>query len=148
MNIYPSLWAVDSIKEDEGLMLKAYLCPAGKWTIGYGHTGADVHEGMVITGEQADSILSNDLRKVSDNIKSLGIPNMTQGQLDALCSFVFNLGIGALKASTLLKKMYFKDIKGAAEEFRKWDKAHVRGRLVVLPGLTKRRAKEKERFLS
>ena len=143
----PSKWVFDTIKEAEGLRLKAYICPAGKNTIGYGSAGSDIHPGMVITQEEADELLARDVKVVTDQLNALLVKPVTQGQFDALCDFAFNLGIGALKWSTLLRKLKAGDVT-AADEFLKWDKAHVKGKLVALPGLTKRRLKERGHFLS
>lgn len=144
----PSHWVTDAIKEAEGLRLGTYTCPAGKLTIGYGHTGSDVQANCTINKEQAEAQLQRDISQFAGQINLLLVWGVTQGQFDALCSFVFNLGIGALKGSTLLRKLESDDVQGAADEFLRWDKAHVKGELVRLPGLTKRRTKERERFLS
>ena len=146
--LHPSAWALDTIKISEGLRLKSYQDTGGVLTIGYGHTGSDVHADTEISKEQAEHLLEQDLEEAAEQIRLLIISRISVGQFDALCDFVFNLGIGALKSSTLLRKLNQGDVKGAAEEFLKWDKAHVKEVLVALPGLTKRRAKEKERFLS
>jgi lysozyme len=133
------------IKKYEGLRLKAYKCPAGVWTIGYGHTG-DVKPSDVITEHQADAILDVDLDKFERGVLELlkAVPVFNQNQFSALVSFAFNLGLDALKKSTLLAKFRTGDVKGAAAEFMKW--RYAAGR--VLPGLVKRRAEEKALFLS
>ena len=130
------------IKKYEGLRLKAYLCPAGVWTIGYGHTRG-VTKGMTITEEIADKLLVEDVADAERAINGLNVP-LRQGQFDALVSFIFNLGVGNFNASTL-KKLILAQAKSdaaIAKEFKKWDKATVGGRKVSLPGLTKRRAEE------
>jgi lysozyme len=135
---------IDLIKKYEGLRLKAYLCPANVWTIGWGHTG-DVKKGDVITEHQAEAILDVDLDKfergVTDLLKGC-IYN--QNQFSALVSFAFNLGLGALSKSTLLKLFKAGDAKGAADEFTKWKYAAGK----VLPGLLKRRIEERALFLA
>lgn len=140
------------IKEFEGCKLKAYKCPAGIWTIGYGHTGPDVKENLVITNYQAGALLVGDLQKFENAIKLLVRVPLSQNQFDALVSFVYNVGPYALynptkpatlQASTLLKKLNAGDYLGAAEEFLRWDK--VNGK--PLAGLTKRRKAERELFL-
>ena len=93
--------ALNAIKEFEGLRLQAYKCPAGVWTIGYGHTDG-VTDGMEITERQATALLKADLIPVEKAVNELGVCK-TQGQFDALVDFAFNLGIEALKGSTLLK---------------------------------------------
>lgn len=125
------------IKKYEGLRLKAYKCPAGVWTIGYGHTRG-VTEGMTIDQKIADRLLVEDVRPIEAQINALKL-NMRQGQFDALVSFIFNLGEGAFNRSTLKKKILAgaKDSEIAAE-FKKWNKAGGK----VLPGLVKRREEE------
>ncbi len=125
------------IKEFEGLRLKAYYCPAHILTIGYGHTGSDVKPGQVINPERADELLRKDVARFEDGVRNIAGP-MTQGQFDALVSFAFNLGLGNLMSSTLLKKHKSGDYKGAAEQFGKWVNAGGRR----LEGLVKRRAAE------
>lgn len=134
---------VSLIKEFEGLYLEAYLCPAKKWTIGYGHTKT-VKPGMKITEAGADALLRHDLAwcedAVNDNVK---VP-LTQNQYDALVSFIFNVGAGAFKRSTLLRKLNAGDYAGAANEFPRWNKGGGR----VLRGLVRRREAERKLFLS
>ena len=130
------------IRDFEGCELKAYKCPADVLTIGYGHTGADVTEGMTITKEQAELLLDEDLGKVSKQVESVLEVDVNQNQFDAICSFVFNLGIGNFKKSTLLKKLAKSDFDGAAKEFLKWDKAGGKR----LNGLTLRRQAEQRLF--
>ncbi len=132
------------IRKFEGLRLSAYLCPAEKLTIGYGHTGADVKRGMKISVEQANELLLGDVAKFERSVNELVTVAMTQGMFDALVCFAFNLGAGSLKSSTLQKKLNSGDKLGAAEEFQKWNKALGK----VLPGLTARRSAERELFLS
>jgi len=126
------------IKHYEGLQLRPYICPAGKATIGYGHTGPDVVFGITITEADADKLLREDLHFSERGVETYAHVPLTQGQFDALVSFAFNLGIGAMRDSTLLKKVNARDFEGAAAEFGKW--VHGGGR--VLPGLIKRRAAE------
>ena len=140
-------WVYDTIKDCEGLRLGAYRCPAGKWTIGYGHTGDDVTEGQVITREQANELLCRDVAKFADKVNQLLVWDVTDGQFDALVDFSFNLGAQALKGSTLLRLLESGDAEGAAKEFLRWNKARVKGRLVVLQGLTRRRERERLRFM-
>lgn len=136
------------IKRFEGLRLEAYRDAVGIWTIGYGHTG-NVWQGAKITEHQADVILEHDLERFEEGVQqATRTAKLTQGEFDALVSFSFNLGVQALVNSTLLKKLLKGDRAGAADEFLKWDKARVGGKLTVLAGLTKRRQAERERFLS
>lgn len=134
---------IDLIKAFEGLRLNAYRCPAGVPTIGYGHT-KDVVMGTKITAEDAEELLRGDLEVFEDGVAEAVKLSLTQGQFDALVSFSFNLGVGALRKSTLLKKLNMGDIEGAADEFLKWNRAGGK----VLPGLVKRRKAERELFLS
>lgn len=125
------------IKKYEGCRLKAYKCPAGVWTIGYGHTRGVV-EGQAITQEIADQLLREDVAPVEKQINALGI-NLRQGQFDALVSFIFNLGIGNFNSSTLKRKILAKSPDREIQaEFLKWNKAAGK----VLPGLVKRREDE------
>ena len=131
------------IREFEGLRLEAYRCPAGVLTIGYGHTEG-VKEGEVITEVEAEQLLDSDTNKVAKQVKSVVTVPLTDSQLDALIDFTFNLGIGNLKSSTLLKKLNAGDYAGTAEEFNKW----IYSGKAVLPGLVRRREIEKQLFLS
>lgn len=90
------------IKEFEGLRLHTYKCPADRWTIGYGHT-ADVSANDVITEAQAISLLYQDVAESERAVNKYVHVPLTQNQFDALVSFVFNLGVGSFRTSTLLK---------------------------------------------
>lgn len=137
----------DIIKKWEGLRLKAYLCPAGVPTIGYGHT-YNVKMGQTISVAQAELFLDHDYQDAEEQVLSLVKVPLTENQLGALTSFVFNLGAGNLSRSTLLRKLNQGDYRGAAEQFGAWNKARVKGVMVALDGLTKRRADEKNLFLA
>jgi len=132
---------LDLIKSFEGLQLGAYKCPAGVWTIGYGSTKG-VSKGMRITEAGAEHLLKEDLMWVEDVVNSAVKVPMSQAQYDALCCFVYNIGGGAFKSSTLLRKLNRGDYEGAANEFRRWNKAKG----IVLPGLVRRRAAEEALF--
>ncbi|QTD45487.1 glycoside hydrolase family protein [Ottowia testudinis] len=133
---------LNMVKKYEGLFTKAYVCPAGVLTIGYGHTGAGVKPGQRITEAQAEQLLRQDMGKFEAAVQRQVKVPLTQGQFDALTSFTFNCGEGALKNSTLLKKLNAGDYAGAQAEFHKWNKGGGR----VLPGLVKRRAEEAQMF--
>ncbi|MGL5950139.1 MAG: lysozyme [Cetobacterium sp.] len=133
---------VNLIKKFEGLKLKAYKCPGGIWTIGYGTTSG-VTEGMIITEEKAEDLLKKDLVRFETAVKTVVRVKLNKNQFDALVSFSYNVGTGALQSSTLLKKLNQGDYKGASEEFMRWNKAGGK----VLTGLIKRREAEKELFL-
>ena len=142
----PSKNCYDLIKEFEGCKLEAYPDPASggePWTIGVGSTKG-VHKGMVITQEQADEYLVNDVAHAANAVNQMVAVSITQGEFDALCSFAFNLGIGNLKNSTLLKKLNSGDIQGAADQFLVWNKAAGK----VMAGLTRRRKAERALFLT
>jgi lysozyme len=129
------------IKTFEGLKLNAYKCPAGVWTIGYGTTKG-VKPGQAITAAKAEELLAADLRKFEDTVNtSVAVP-ITQGQFDALVSLTYNIGSGAFRASTLLRKLNAKDYAGAAEQFPRWNRAGGK----VLAGLTRRREAERKLF--
>lgn len=131
------------IKKYEGLSLTTYRCPAGLFTIGYGHTGKDVLPGMTINIETADAYLKADVKKFEEVIEQLVRVPITQNQFDALICFVYNVGPGNFQKSTLLKKINQKDIADAADEFPKWNKSKGK----VLPGLAKRREEERKLWL-
>ncbi|MDP2269444.1 MAG: glycoside hydrolase family protein [Archangium sp.] len=133
---------IDLIKEFEGLRLKAYRDPVGVWTIGYGHTGSDVKPGQVISQTRAEQLLKGDTGWAQDAVRrSVKVP-LSQGQFDALTSFTYNLGGGALASSTLVKKLNARDYAGAQKEFARW--VHAGGQ--VLAGLVRRRAAEAKMF--
>lgn len=131
---------IELIKRHEGCRLKAYRCPANKLTIGYGHTGSDVKEGMTITQAEADRLLAKDLEKFEKYVKDAtkGV-DLNENQYAALVSFTYNVGPKNLNDSTLLKR-----IKGnqndpdIANQFKRWNKSGK----TVLPGLVKRREEE------
>jgi lysozyme len=130
------------LKKFEGCKLKAYRCPANVCTIGYGHTSAagtpTVIDGMTITQKQADDILWQDLVKYETAVQELVTQDLTQHQFDALVDFAYNAGVGALKSSTLLKKINAGDFDAVPAELMKWTKGGGK----VLPGLVRRRQAE------
>lgn len=129
------------IKSMEGCKLKAYKCPAGIWTIGYGNTyyenGTKVKEGDVISQQRADELFKNITEKsFAEPVRKLITKPITDNMFNALVSFTYNLGLGNLKASTLLKKVNANpNDPTIANEFSKWVKAGGK----ILPGLVKRR---------
>lgn len=135
---------IDLIKHFEGLRLDAYRDSVGVLTIGYGHT-VDVRLDQRITTEEAEKILRDDLEVFMHGVLKAAEPlKLTQGQFDALVSFAFNLGLGSLKSSTLLKKLKAGDAAGASFEFQRW--VYAGGK--KLPGLVKRREAERALFVS
>mgnify|MGYP004442585895 FL=1 len=134
---------IDLIKKYEGCKLSAYKCPAGVWTIGYGHTGG-VRQGQVITMEQAEEYLKQDLQKFEKGIDGYGL-KLSQNQFDALVSFAYNLGLGNLSSSTLLRKAKKNPMDTSIyNEFLRWNKAGGK----VLSGLTKRRTTEAKLYFT
>ena len=133
---------ISLIQEFEGRRLEAYKCPAGIWTIGYGHTSAagapEVKPGMVITKQEANDILIRDLVKYENAVDRLVKVPLTQNQFDALVSFAFNVGEGALAKSTLLKKLNAGNYDAVPAELMKWTKGGGK----ELPGLVRRRRAE------
>lgn len=139
---------LDLIIECEGKLMDlgdgryaAYRCPAGVWTIYIGCTEG-VSEGMIVTEDEGREMLRKELAKHEAAVTRLVTVDLTQGQYDALVSFSYNVGSGALGSSTLLKKLNRGDAAGACAEFAKWNKAAGK----VLRGLTIRRAKEAALF--
>ena len=139
---------LDLIKSFESLRLRAYRDPVGIWTVGYGHTGPDVYPGLEISKAEAEQLLADDLRESEDGVGEQVTVPLNDNQFSALVSFAFNAGNGALKRSILRKKLNKKDYKGAADEFRKWVYGTIGGRKVLLPGLVRRRAQERNLFLN
>jgi lysozyme len=127
----------------EGCRLSAYQDQVGVWTIGYGHT-RNVHKGDTCTQEQAEQWLLADIALAEDDVNThVLLPELTQGEFDALVDFAFNLGCDALNKSTLLRLLNHNDKAHAALEFEKWD--HAGGKVVA--GLLRRRLEEKQMFL-
>lgn len=134
---------IDMICFFEGFRAKAYKCPAGIWTIGYGHTKG-VKSGDIITKEQGVKYLREDVAFAEKYVNNLGVCE-TQGQFDALVDFVFNLGSSALKNSTLLKKIKNKASDSEiCKQFRRW--VYAGGK--KLTGLVRRREAECELWIS
>lgn len=131
------------IKEFEGCELEAYLDAVDVLTIGYGHTGDDVYLGLTITQAEADDMLARDLDKFEAGIERMVKVPLNANQHAALVSFSFNLGLGSLSGSTLLRKLNALDYDGAADEFPRWNRAGGN----VLAGLSRRRKAEQALFL-
>jgi GH24 family phage-related lysozyme (muramidase) len=145
----PSKDCIDLIKKWEGCYLTAYLCPADVWTIGWGSitnpfTGDAIIEGDVIDQKTADAWLQVEVDEKAAFVSDLGL-TLTQPQYDALVSFAYNVGTGALGSSTLLRLLRAGDVQGAANQFDAWIHGNPGE---ILPGLVSRRAEEKALFLS
>lgn len=129
---------LDIIRKYEGCRLKSYKCPAGVWTIGYGHTNGVV-QGMTITQAKADAFLQEDINKCESYVdKYVKIP-LTENQYSALVSFTFNCGVGNLQ-----KLVKNRNTDQIADAIRLYDKANG----IPLSGLTKRRLEEQKLFRS
>jgi lysozyme len=138
---------IELIKRFEGLRLKAYKDDAGILTIGYGHTDG-VNSGDVVTEQEASELLARDLRTAEDAVNEQNL-SLSQNQFDALVSFVFNVGVGNFRSSTLLKKEKANpDDPTIRNEFLKWNKARIYGTLKPLTGLTRRRTAEADLYFT
>ena len=138
----PSL-AEEFVSGWEGLELTAYPCSAGGWTIGSGHTKG-VKKGDTCTEEQAKKWLIEDLADTQSRLaRYINVP-VTQNEFIALVSLAFNVGVGNLSRSKLLRKLNSGDREGAAEEFLDFDLANGKR----LAGLTRRRKAEHDLFLT
>lgn len=133
------------IKASEGLSLKAYKCPAGVWTIGFGTTGKWIKEGVRITLEKAEELLREDVDTFYKGVEKAvdGIPT-TENQMAAMASLAYNIGLGAFGKSSVLRYHRAGKRQMAAAAFLLW----VRGGGKKLPGLVTRRAKERALYLS
>jgi lysozyme len=137
------------IRKFEGLKLKAYLCPANVWTIGYGSTfyenGSKVQQGDKITLDRADRLLLEMVKRFEISVKGLVKSEINDNQLGSLTSFAFNVGTSALSKSTLLKKVNANpDDPTIRNEFMRWTKAGGK----VLKGLVTRREAEANLYFS
>ena len=140
---------IDLIKSFEGCRLKPYLCPAKKFTVGYGHVlgnGATLAEAdnRLFTKEEVDVLLRTDLARFERGVLRYCPVHLTQSQFDALVSWSYNLGLGTLQRSTMRQKILRKDGEAASKELLKYDK--VNGK--ALKGLTRRRQAEYALFTS
>lgn len=137
----------EKIKAWEGCRLVAYRCPAGVWTIGYGHTSG-VTAGMRITQAEADATFEKDIKQFADQVKRiLGEVNLNNNQFDAIVSLAYNIGIGRLSKSELLRKVKANPtdptIRG---EFARYVYATFNGVKRQLPGLVRRRTEEANHY--
>jgi len=134
---------LELIKKFEGCKLKSYKCPAGVWTIGYGHT-EDVKEGDIVSPQEADKLLRADVFKFEEYVADNVTVKLTQNQFDALVTWTFNLGVGNLRNSTMLKKLNNADYTSVPFEMKRWNKAGGK----TLDGLVRRRQAESLLFES
>lgn len=145
---------LDLVKEFEGLhkkrsdgKIQAYIDPVGVPTIGWGHTKG-VMMGQVITVAEAEQLLKEDMEESESFVTKLVTVTINDNEFSALVSFVFNTGVTAFRNSTLLKLLNQGNKEGAADQFLRWNKGTVNGKLVVLEGLSRRRKAERKLFLS
>lgn len=144
----PSINAINIIKEYEGLRLTAYICPAGKWTIGYGSTrwidDKPILPGQTISMDMAEKLLMHDVEIFAKRMPDL---NINQNQFDALVSFCYNVGTWAFMNSTMHRKIKANPNDSTIRaEFMKWTKARKNGKLVELRGLIRRRRAEADLY--
>ena len=133
------------IKAFEGLRLTAYRCPAGVWTIGYGHTGPDVKPGQRITAAEAEALLRGDLDRFESGVeRALNGVVTTENQFAAMVSLAYNIGLGGFGRSTVLRMHRASKFTLAANAFLLWVKAGGRS----LPGLVRRRTAERALYLT
>lgn len=133
---------IEFIREFEKLRLQAYKDSGGVWTVGYGHTGGDVKEGLKIDAAVAEALLRGDVGDAERCINSVVKVALSQSEYDALCSFVFNIGVKAFRESTMLRLINAEDYGGAALQFKRW--SYDNGRQVA--GLVNRREAERKLF--
>lgn len=139
---------IDLIKYFTECNLSSYYNTANVLAIGYGHTGKDVKRNMKITQEQAEALLQNDLAHVEYmlNVRFVGDLKLKQNQYDAVCSFVYSIGVHAFLKSTMFALLMKKDYENASNQFARWNKVTKDGRKEVSQKLTTRRIAEKELF--
>lgn len=139
--------AIALLHHFEGCRLTAYKCPAGVWTIGWGNTryanGQPVREGDRISQATADELFRSILATFEAAVEKAA-PGAPPHQFGALVAFAYNVGIGALQSSTLLRLHNAGNFAGAAEQFLRWNKAGNK----VLKGLQRRRAAERLLYLN
>ena len=136
---------IDLIKSFEGLRLDSYRCSANVATVGYGHTGPDVRIPMTITEERAEELLREDLARFETGVEALiGSTPTNDNQFSALVSLAFNIGLGALATSTVLKRHKLGNKLGAANAILMWNRGGGR----VLKGLMRRREAERKLYLA
>lgn len=144
---------IDLIKEFEGFREEAYLCPAGRWTIGYGTTrlwnGARIKAGDKITESKAENELLKSIEQLQRYITDTINVKFNENQLSALTSFVYNIGQGNFSSSTLSIYLHAENWEKAADQFPLWKYiTNPRtGKKTVSEGLIKRREKERDLFL-
>lgn len=135
---------ISLLKLYEGCKLYSYKDQGGILTIGYGHTGPDVKENQTITQEQADQLLELDLARFEKGVSELVTVSINESEFSALVCLAYNIGLGNLSRSTLLKKLNENNKEDAANQFLVWN--HING--VPSDGLSRRRLSERALFLT
>jgi lysozyme len=126
----------------EGCRLTAYRDVRGILTIGWGHTGPEVVEGLIWTEEQAEQALQADIQWAANIVNCLVTTQLSQDEFNAVVDFVFNVGSGNFASSTLLKELNAGDFVDAADQFARWDRSGGQ----VVAGLLRRRLAERQEF--
>jgi lysozyme len=144
---------VDLIKRWEGFKAEAYLCPAGKWTIGYGITadagiGVTPRPGMRVTRDEADRHLRKALNRFAGQIRPAITAPVNENEFGAFLSLAYNIGPGGFRGSSALRHFNAGDKAKAAAAIKLWNKATVNGKRQVLRGLVNRREDEVRLFLT
>jgi len=139
---------IDMMHQFEGCKLHAYQCPAKVWTIGFGNTyfadKTPVKQGDKVTQEEANELFETVMNNFSDGVRKCLTKEVSENQFSALVCFAYNVGIGNLQKSTLLKKLNVNpNDETIAAEFAKWNKAGGK----VLAGLSRRRKAEADLYL-
>jgi lysozyme len=130
----------------EGERLTSYICPAGKWTIGVGHSGSEVKPGMTISRAESRRLLAADVAKAALAVlRGIDVP-LNAPQLDAVIALVFNIGAENFRTSTVRRVINFMKFDAVPAAFRLFNKITVNGRKIVSPGLVKRREAELSRL--
>lgn len=135
---------IELLKSFEGCKLQAYQDIKGVWTVGYGHTGVDVHPNMEINQAMADSMLAKDLNRFELGICSSVDVDLNDNQFAALVCLSYNIGLANFEGSTLHKKLNLGLFEEAAQEFQRWDRSNG----IEIPGLLRRRLAERDLFTS
>ena len=148
MNMKLSTRGYAVLKDLEGLRLVAYRCSADKLTIGWGHTGPEVVEGLHWTLQQAIDTIVADVAKFEKAINASVRTKLTQPQFDALVIFTFNVGVSAFSNSTMRRLLNEGSLDKVPAQFNRWNKETVAGVLRESVGLTRRRTAERELFES
>lgn len=142
--MYANDETIELIKKFEGFRSKPYKCPGGVWTIGYGRTRGVTNSTKPVTKEEAEVMLWDDLEEFEKGVDELvTYPYLNENQFGALVSFAYNVGLGNLRKSTLLRLLNEGKVVAASEEFKRWNKSAGK----TLAGLTKRREAERKLFL-